>query len=109
MMEVALLLLNRMFGHRRRDLRKETLTTYTTTVPEMKAWKERTFQGMTERAAVKPITAGRQITVTAPLPKSDIVTGAGLPKRRGIGGGPPVTTTRTTVTYEPVKPKFVLK
>lgn len=97
MMEVALLLLGKMFGRKSRPKTiTETVTTYTSTVPEMRAWKERTLADMTARAALKPTRQTIPVGTTPLKPTDGIVTGTGGRSTIGITGGPPVTTTRTT-------------
>ena len=78
----------------------ETFTQTSITSDKFVGWRNQQVQGMIERAAVKPvvrsvskdITGGRFNAPTTPV---------------GITGGPPMTTTKTTVTYATGKPRTV--
>lgn len=80
----------------------ETFSQTSGSVPAFTNWRNQQVQGMIERAAVKPIvrTVSKDITGGRfNVPKAPV----------GITGGPPMTTTKTTVTYATGKPRTVYK
>ena len=97
MIELLPYVLKALLKGQKPTYKTETFTQTSGSVTDLRNWKNAQGQGMIDRAAVKPTVH----TLPSNLkPVNSPVTPVSGMEPIGITGGPPMTTTRTTVTYK---------
>ena len=102
MMELLPFILKALIGKYKtvQPTRTETITTTSGTVPELRKWKEGQTKAMIEnQARISSRPHSERIYDTFKPISQDPIRTSGPAKTIGITGGPPITTTKETVTY----------